>query len=163
MRGTDGTAGEQRAIETRHFDLAGLSAGLMDAVIERHVAALERIDRHGAREHRRRPEIFGAEQSRERQRRGNLRAIDERQAFLRAQPDGRKPRPSKPFGGRQLLTLNAHITHTQQHGAQMCQRGEIARCTHRALARHDGINLARQQRLQRLDDGEADARVAARQ
>ena len=49
------------AVFARHGDLTGLAAHLVNALIERRIAALQRIDRHGARHHRRGEHVFGAE------------------------------------------------------------------------------------------------------
>ena len=102
VRGADGAARDQVAVLARHRDLAGLAAACVDALVERRIAALERIDRHGAGDHGRCQHVLGAEQARQRQRRGHLRAVDQRQTLLGAQPErlqaGDASSPPRPAG-----------------------------------------------------------------
>ena len=86
---------DQVAVLARHGDLPGLAAHLVDALIERRIAAFQRIHRHGAGDDGGGEHVFGAEQSRQGQRRGHLRAVDQRQAFLGAQLERLKSRASR--------------------------------------------------------------------
>src|ERR1700686_1387366 len=51
MRGADRASGNEIAVLARRGDLAGLAAHLMDAIVERRVAALQRVNGHCARHH----------------------------------------------------------------------------------------------------------------
>ncbi len=85
MRGANRAAGNQLAVFARHGDLSGLAAHLMNAIIERRIAAFQRIDRHGARDHGGAQTHLPRRIARQRERRGHLRAVDQRQAFFGAQ------------------------------------------------------------------------------
>src|SRR5947209_707135 len=87
MRAADLAALHQLQIVLRHLALPGVAAQLVDARIERRIAARGRIDRERARRHRGREDILGSEEADERERRGDLRAVEERQAFLRGELD----------------------------------------------------------------------------
>jgi hypothetical protein len=96
VRGANGAAGDQVTVLARHGDLPGLAANFVNAIIEGRVAALQGIHRHGAGDDRGGEHIFGAEESRQGQRRGYLGAVDQRQTFLGAQLEGASPAASGP-------------------------------------------------------------------
>ena len=92
MRFADLAAGEQLAIGRGDPRLSVVAAKVVDARIEGDIAALQRIEREGAAHHRGPEQRLELEQRRERQRRGDLRAVQQRQALLRAQLDRRDAR-----------------------------------------------------------------------
>ena len=75
--------------------LTGLAADLVDARVERHVAAERLIDAERAGYQGRREDVEPGEQPVERQRRGDLGAVQERQALLGASPEAGSQRFSR--------------------------------------------------------------------
>ena len=96
----DRAARHQAAQRCGDIDLALLAAQRMDARIERRVGAFQRIGRHRAGDERGGEHLLDLEQPAERQRGRNLRAVEQREAFLRAErqrlQDRRFPAPSPP-------------------------------------------------------------------
>ncbi len=76
---------EQRADAPRGVDLSRQAARLLDAVVEGRVTAGETFHRHRAADHRGVEQRLGAEQAVECQRQAQLRAVEQRQPFLRLQ------------------------------------------------------------------------------
>ena len=113
MRGANRAAGDQIPILARHGDLSGLAAHLMNAVIERRIAAFQRIHRHGAGDDRRGKHVLRAEQPRQGQCGGYLRPVDQRQAFLGAQFGGLEAGKPQAIGCRQYLAAYAHVSYPQ--------------------------------------------------
>ena len=104
----DRAAGEQRAVVLRDVDLAGLAAQRVDARIERPVAAARRVDRQRADDERRFEHRLEREQRVQRERGRDLRAVDQRQAFLRRRARAaRCRRASSACGGRHALAVDA--------------------------------------------------------
>ena len=163
MRSADGTAGQQFTVLARHGDLTGLATHPVNALIERCVAALQRIDRHGARNQSGGKHVFRTEETGERERRRHLGAIDERQTFLGLQLDGFESRQLQTFRCRQHRAAHAHSAHAQQRGAQVRQRGEIARGADRTLCGDQRVDLTLEQRHQRIDELLSHTGMAARQ
>ena len=141
VRGADVAAGDQAPVFAGDGDLPGLAARPMDAVVERRIAALERVDRHGAGDDRRCEHVLGAEQPGERQRGGHLGAVDQREPLLGAELGGLEPGAREPFRRRQDLAADAHMADAEQHRGQMRERREIARGAHRALRRDERVDL----------------------
>ena len=151
----------ESAILAGDRDLSGLAADLVDALVERRVAGLQRVDRHGARDDGGREHVFRAEQAREGERGRHLRAVDEREALFGAERARREPRAGEAFGGRQYLAADAHLADTEQHRTQVGERGKIAGCADGALRRNHGVDLVRQQRAQGIDERQRDTGIAA--
>ncbi len=88
MAFADFAARHQGAQPGGGFDLAFVAAGCVNARIERRIRALHRIGRHRARHQRGVEHILGLEQCVERERRRNLRAVEQRQALFWAKLQG---------------------------------------------------------------------------
>ena len=113
---------------------------------------LQRIDRHGAGDEGRGEHVFGAEQARQGERGRHLRAVDEREAFLRSERAGLQGRPAPDLRSRaSSLAADAHLADAEQRRTQMRERRQIAGGADRALRRDHGIDLVLQQRAQRAD------------
>ena len=88
---------EQRADAPRGVDLPRQAARLLDAIVERRVAAGETFDGQRAADDRGVEQRLGTEQAVERQRQAQLRAVQQREAFLRLQFERleRQPRAAR--------------------------------------------------------------------
>ena len=89
-----------------------------------------------------------------------MRAVDQRQAFLGRQLDGRQARATQRFGARELLAGDARAALPAEHDGDVRERCEVAGRADRAPARHDRQHVALEQAEQQLDELGADARVA---
>ena len=135
----------------------------MDARIEGGVGAAQGVGRGGADqvgEAHEAPRFEGGERE---QRGHRLRAVDQRQAFLGLQDEGREAGAREPFGARHLDAAGAHPSLAEERQRQVGERGEVAARPHRAAARHDRQHLLVEQREQGLDHLRPHARVAAGQ
>ncbi len=90
MRGTDGAAGHQPAQGIRAFRLAAMGPQGVHAGIERRVGPLGGFRRQHARDERALEQALDLEQRVQRVGRGELRAVEERQTFLRRERQGRE-------------------------------------------------------------------------
>ncbi len=122
--------------------------------------AQQRVDRHGRRHIRGAAQALGVGQ-RQRQHRGReLRAVDEREAFLRAELDRRQ-------AVRGERREPGHAVHrfalADQHQREVRERREIAAGPHRAAARHARVHAVVEQREQRVERLDADAGISFRQ
>ena len=83
VRGADRAARHQRAQGCRGVDLAAMAAQGMDARVERRVRAARRVGRQRADDQRRAQQRLRLEQADERVGGGELRAVEQREPFLR--------------------------------------------------------------------------------
>ena len=163
MRGANGAARDQVAILARDRNLARLSANLLNARIEGRVAALQRIDRHGAGDHR------GGEQSSAPKSPASASAVETCVPLISARPSlacnlmGCNPALRSPSAAGTLAPSHAHVADAEQRRAQVRQGRQVPRCTHRTLRRNHRINLMLEQREQGIHQPRGDAGVAAGQ
>jgi hypothetical protein len=160
---TDVAAAHQAPVCGGHGDLPGLTANFRNTRIEWHIAALGRIGGQCARHRRRGERVTRREHPLQRQRGRNLCAVQQRQAFLRAEHQRRQAGALQPEHRRQYLAVITHLANPQQHRRQMRQRREVAGRPDRALGRNDGIDFRLEQPQQRLDQRPPDARMTTRQ
>jgi hypothetical protein len=152
VRGADLAALQQPPIGSRAFDLPRVSPQLVDALVEWRVAAHRRIDRERARHHRRGEDILGREEAVQRERGGDLRAVEEREPFLRCEREGREARGCETLRGRHHAIAVAHGADAHQGRGHVRERGQVARRADRALRRDARIDARVQQRHHRVDD-----------
>ena len=100
MRLADLAAREQLAVHLRDAGLAVVAAHVVDARIKRRVAALQGIKRQRAAHHRGREHGLELEQPGERQRGGDLRAVEQRETFLRARASAAPGPPARALRPR---------------------------------------------------------------
>ena len=84
MRGANGRAAHQLAQDRRAFDLGGMAAQRMDAVVERAVGAARSLCRKGRCDERCLQKALGLEQAGQCAGGGELRAIEKGEPFLGA-------------------------------------------------------------------------------
>ena len=160
----DDAAGRGEPAEVgRHRLLRGVRPQRVDARVERRVGAHQRLERHGAGHVGQPRQPAGVEHGQRAQPRHEVRAVQQRQAFLGLE----RQRPHA--GGLQRLARrhSAPVRHglalADQAGRHVRERSEIARRSHRALLGHHGMHAAIQARHQGLDHARPDARGAASQ
>ena len=160
MRHADGRAFHQATQRTRRLDLAGVTAQLVDARIERRIGAARRVGRERAGDQRRAEQRLRLEQSGERIGRRELRAVQQGEPFLGAEHQRRQTRfGQRPFGRhrRAVDVEGADADHRRRH---VGERRQIARGADRPLGRHDRHQVLGQQRLEQGDDLATHARRA---
>src|SRR5439155_24541949 len=87
VRAADLTSIEQREVMLGRIALTGMPAQLVDAGIERGVTAGRGVHGERAGGNCSGEDVLGSEEASERERRRDLRAVEERQSFLRRQLD----------------------------------------------------------------------------
>jgi hypothetical protein len=110
VRAADLAAREQRAVVAGDVDLPRLAAQVVDARIERAVAAACRVDRERADDERCFEHGLEREQRVQGKRGRDLRSVDERQPFLRGERerrDGRRRAARRRAGRRSPSTTNS--------------------------------------------------------
>ena len=163
MRAADRRAFEQCTVITRDVDLARLSAERVNARIERTVAAARGVDGQRANDQRRLEHRLEGEERVQRERGRRLRAVDEREAFLGAERERRDAGRKQRFAGGPTGAVDDELALADQRERHVRERREVAGCTDRPLLGH----VRNQSRVvhgdQRIDDGLAHARGAARE
>ena len=109
VRGADRAAGQQGAVVLRHVDLARLAAQRVDARVERAVAAARGVHRQRADHQRRLQHRLEAQESVQRQRGRGLRAVDQREAFLRGELQRRDAVGGEQRRGGDTLAVVQHL------------------------------------------------------
>ena len=124
VRGADGAAGHQRAQGGGDLDLAAMAAQRVDARVERRVGALGRVGRERAGDERRAEHPLGLEQAGQRIGGRELRAVEQREPFLRARARAARARraASASAAGRRLAA-RAGASPTPIIAAAMCASG----------------------------------------
>ena len=86
----------------------------------------------------------------------HLGAVEEGQPLLGLQLERFEVRRRQRFGGGHDATAHLHMPPTRERQGEMRQRGQIARCAHRTLRRHDRVDAEAQQIADSIDhDGPA--------
>ena len=107
--------------------------------------------------------MFGSKQRHQRNTRGHLGTVEQRQPFLGGQSDGSDPGVLQRLAGRHDLPVDAYLAFAHGRQGQMRQGGQITGCTDRTLGGDTGPDpgvVDRDQGGQRLL---AHTRVAPRQ
>ena len=147
VAGDDLAAVEQGADPGGDGDLAGLAAQLMDAVVERGAAALERVDRQRAGVERGGEHALAEEQGVERDRGRGLGAVDQREAFLGGEDERVAAHALERLRGGQDFAGEVDAAFAHQRGDHVRERGEVARGADAALRRDDAAWRRRRARL----------------
>ena len=105
------------------------------------------VGRERAGDERRLQAAVGAEEAAERQRGRDLGAVDEREALLGGEHDGREAGPAERLGGGQALALEDRLALADHGGGHVRERREIARGADRALPGDDRQDVAGEHRL----------------
>src|SRR6185437_9902441 len=159
MRGTDAAAGEQALQRAGDAALSELAPEDMNAIVEGHIAALERIHGQGAGDERSAEHVLDGKKSRERESGVHLRAVEEREPFLRSQLERLQAYAPQSFRGRQYAAGGAHLPDAEESRRKMGKRRQIARGADRALARNARVSPG----LEQPGEGEERLRAYARE
>ena len=87
---------------------------------------------------------------------GELRAVDQREAFLRAKLDRAETGRGQRLAAGHHITTEFGLAMPHHHGCHMCQRRQIARGPNRALRRDHRNDATLQHLLDLLDHQPAD-------
>ncbi|OIQ68808.1 hypothetical protein GALL_495960 [mine drainage metagenome] len=147
----DLAAVEQGAHEGGGLDLARVAAQGVDFGLQRGGGAHDGVGGHRRGNERGLRGVPRTEQARERVGGGELRAVDEGEAFFGAKRDRVEARGGERLGSRQDCAADFGLTRANQHGCHVGEGGEVARRADRSLGRDDGRDTARQHVLQQLD------------
>ena len=161
VRNVDARALQQRAVSRRRVDLTLMAAQFVNARVERLDRTHRRVDRQRTGHQRGAEQVFDREHVVERERGRCLRAVEQRQTFLRLQRERLQADQREAFGGRHALALREHFTDAEQRRRHMRERREVARCADRTLDRDHRQHVGVVQRDQRFHHFAADARVTA--
>ena len=163
VRGAQRAAGEPRAVAGGHRALAALAAHRVDAVVERRVAALGRVDRHRADRHRHVEHAAHALHGVDRQCGRRLRAVQQREAFFRAELQRLQPGGCERLRGGQALAVDDRFADADQHAREVCERRQVTRGPDRAFLGDHRQHVGVEQPEQQVDDFHAHAREAVRE
>ena len=117
---------QQMPIGRGDGDLPGLAADGMHSGVEGRAAGQRRLHRKRTGDHGRGDQVFGDEQPFQTERRRGLRAIQERQPFLRRQRDRLESGDFQSFGPGNPPPAIDRLALAQQHQAGARQGGQIA-------------------------------------
>ncbi|MPN00746.1 hypothetical protein SDC9_147942 [bioreactor metagenome] len=106
---------------------------------------------------------FGLEQTRQRQRGGDLGSIQQRQPLLGTQHKGLQTDMFHGFTAADDLAVHLGLPLADQHAGQVRQRRQIARSAHRPLGGNHGQDIGIGQRQQRVHQRRAGSRMPAGQ
>jgi hypothetical protein len=159
VRAADRAALEQGAVVARHVDLTRLAAQRVDARVEGAVAAARRVDRQRADDQRRLEHRLEGEEGVQRERGRDLRAVDQRQAFLGRQRERRDAGRAQRRVGRHALAVLPELALADQRQRQVGERRQVARGADRALRRDPRHEAGVEHRQQRVDHLLAHARA----
>lgn len=163
VRCADLAAVEECAVDRRDVGLPAVAAQRLDARIERNVARKARVDRHRARDERRRERALGGEEPGERQCRRYLGAVEKCETLFGSKLDRGDPRLRERFTAGNDAAVLERFAFTDQHRREVRERSEIARRPHRALRRNTRQNATVVEFDERLDHAPAHARESARE
>ena len=159
--GADLAVPHQLAQRGGDIGLAGVPADLLNAFVERTVAALDRVGGHGAGHKRRGQDVLRAERRGQRQRGGHLGAVEQGKAFLRRQTDRFGARFGQRLDRWYQPASEVGLALAEQHAREMGERGEVAGGADGALRRNAGVDLVLEQRRQRFDEFQPDTGMTA--
>ncbi|MCY1172268.1 hypothetical protein D9M73_124000 [compost metagenome] len=123
----------------------------VDARVERRVRSLGRLGRQRAGHQRRFEQQFRLEQPGQRIGIGELRAVEQRQSFLRAKLEDREPCLIERGARRNALVAHPDFADPDHRRRHVRQRREIAARADRALARDDRGQALVEHRLEQGD------------
>ena len=135
----------------------------MDAFVEGDGAPQCRLDAQRAGHERRGEDVLEGEQAFQRERERDLGAVDHREPFLGRRHERLQPQASQRDAGGNRLAVQAHLAFAHHRGAEVGERGEIARRADRPLGRNARMRIAVEQLDQRIDHGLAHPRVGEAQ
>ena len=161
MAFADDRAVEQRAQGRGRVDLALVAAQRVDIRMERRRRAHGGIGRQRAGDQRRLRGTMGAEQAGQRQRGRDLRAVDQRQAFLGGQHDRLQAGCGESAARRHALAVEEGFALAHHHRRHMRERRKIAGSADRALFRDDRDDALFQHASISANDVRPDAGSAA--
>ena len=123
-----------------------MRAQIVEAPVEDALGAEIGLERHRADHVGGGGEPFGAQHAQRRDAGHHLRAVDQREAFLRAERDRLEPGALERDGARQTLAAIERLALADQRERHVRERREIAAGADRALARHDRRDAALEHR-----------------
>ncbi len=151
MRLDDRRAVEQAPDVRRGVGLAAKRSQRVDLGHERRARSLQRLERHRAREVGGAREPTRAHEAEREGRRHELRAVDQREAFLRLEHDRLEPDARERLGAGQALAVDERLALADERQREMRERREVAARADRAARGNDGQHAAVQAREQQLD------------
>ncbi len=154
--------GEERAQVAGADLLPGVGAHPHQALVEGAPRSLERLQADGAGDVRRGGEARGVAEGEGAERGHVLGAVDEAQALLGGQLDGREARRGERLAGGHLAAGEARLALADEGERQVRERRQIAGRAHRPLGRDARRHARVEHRQQRVDDLHAHARVPQR-
>ena len=154
---------KQIAIDSGDLRLPAMAAHRLDPRVERRVAAEARIDGQRAGDERSGHRTLGREQPGERECRRHLRAVQEREPFLRAEHQRLQTRCRERIASRHRALTETRFPFADQDRGQMRERREVARRAYRSLRRNARDDPRVRERNERLDRTPLHAGMPSRQ
>jgi hypothetical protein len=133
-----------------------------DARIERPHRSLVGLEADGAGDVGDRGEPSGLFHREHTERRHQLRAVDEREALLRGEHDGREPRHRQRIAAGDHAALVVRLALAREHQGEVRERREITRRAHAPLPRNARVDVLVEHRAEQVGEDVAHARVAQR-
>ena len=153
----------QRTLRTGHRNLARMAAQGVNGVFQRCSAAHDRVSAERAGDNTGRRIGPSAPQPHQRAGGGKLRAVDQRQTFLRAQRDRLQPGSLQRVAPCHAGAVKDRLALADHHGGHMRQWRKVARGTDRALIRDHRVHAFGQHPLDQSDRGPCHTRRPAPQ
>jgi hypothetical protein len=132
-----------------------LAADRVQALVERHRRALERLQRQRDGDDGRVEHAARVAQRQAAGRGHQVRPVDQRQPLLGLELDRREPGAPQRGGARHPLAVDERLALADQDQREMGERRQVARRSDRAAARDDRHDAALEQRQQQLDELDA--------
>ena len=160
VRGIDLAAGEERAQVGRHARLPLVPTDPLNGCEERLVRPHQPLDGHRRRDVRDPRAPLRLQQGEHTDRLHRLRAVHQRESFLRLEHHGLKPGARERLPPREPLSPRERFPLADQHQREVCERRQIAARAHGPLLRNDRNDVAMQHLEEQLQGALADARIS---
>ena len=135
----------------------------MDALVEGNGAPQCRFNAQRAGHERSGEGVLEGEQTLQRKRKRDLGAVDHREPFLGRRHERLQAQARQRNACGDRLAPHTHFAFAHHRGAEVGERGKIARCADRPLGRNAGMGIAVEQLDQRIDQRLAHPRVGEAQ
>ena len=152
MRADELRIAQEVAQLRRHGGLAGMGTGGLVRGGERDVRAERRLDAHRRDRARRPKEPFRVVEHECPDGAHHLCPVQQREPLLRLETEWLELRFPEDVRGGSDATVRFDPASADQREGEVRERGEVARCAHGALRRHDRVDVQPQEIEQPLDD-----------
>src|SRR5216117_2576114 len=163
VRGDDPALGRQAAQVRRGRELARVRPEPVDPLVERRVGPHQRLERHRPGDVREANQTKRVGDGERRERRHQVRPVEEGQALLRLEGQRGEPGARERLSRRHALPVEPGLALADETQGHVREGHQVPRRAQRSLLGHEGVHAPVQAGEQRLDDRRAYARGAPRE